>query len=74
MESLHPFSRTHWDHEPELHKPLEIHKTILSSWKASHDYSAAHRDHEPRAKRRRASVLDCGDGVFGVAALGSGWR
>ena len=29
MGSLHPFSRTHWDHEPELRKPLEINETTF---------------------------------------------
>jgi hypothetical protein len=33
----------------------------------------AHRNHEPeRSCRQRVSVLDCGDGVFEVAALGRG--
>ena len=29
MGSPHPFPRTHWDHEPELSKPLEINKTVF---------------------------------------------
>ena len=34
MGSLHPFSRTHWDHEPDLRKPLEIKtKRLSGSWR-----------------------------------------
>ena len=35
MESLHPFSRTHWDHEPELRKPLAINETTFRFMESS---------------------------------------
>ena len=38
----------HWDHELEMHKSLEINKSVFRFMESLHGLMTAHWDHEPR--------------------------
>ena len=59
----------HWDHELEMHKSLEINKSVFRFMESLHGLMTAHWDHEPRNRSARLQP-----GTINVSLERRTWR